>query len=155
MLKRSKIDDDGTPAPPAARPYLIVSDSPNSCELLGRLIESAGWQAQRCHDTAEASRLLSQPGSEFAGVIIDLNDGVTAGLPILDVTRQQAGARGTIPIVGLSALPDDEALGWRAGLDAVLIRPFHANAFIDELRTVSTRTAEQRATYRAEKVASF
>jgi DNA-binding response OmpR family regulator len=157
VLKRSKIDgaakDVG--ATPVARPYLIVSDSPNSCELLGRLIESRGWTATRCHDTGEASRLLSETTAEFAGVVIDLNDGVTAGLPVLDTARQQPGARGSIPVVGLSALPDDEALAWRAGFDAILIRPFHANAFLDELGAVGNRTADERTAHRAEKVAQF
>jgi DNA-binding response OmpR family regulator len=147
-----ELDDDGA-AGSAASTILVVNDDHDSCELIARLIESDGWRAQRCYVPDDAIKSLDRPLANFTAVIVDLSDGLTGGVPVLDAARRQPPPRGAVPVLLLSSRADDETVAWDAGADGVLIRPFHANDFLDGLRSVLARTPDERAQFRAAKTA--
>lgn len=157
MLKRSKIDDDfdedGDDGGPTggASSILVVNDDHDSCELIARLVESAGWRAQRCFDPDDAIKTLDRPMANFTAVVIDLSTGLTGGVVVLDAARNQDQPRGAVPVILLSSRLEDDAIAWQAGADGVMIRPFHANEFLDELRATLARTPDERTALRATK----
>lgn len=155
MLKRSKIDDDfddeGDAAGLGSSSILVVNDDHDSCELIARLIESAGWRAQRCFDPDDAAKSLDRPMANFTAVVVDLSSGLNGGIEVLDAARRQPSPIGSVPVVLLSSRAEDDAVAWQAGADGVMIRPFHANEFLDELRSILARTPDERTALRAQK----
>lgn len=155
MLKRSKIDDDfedeGAPGAGSSS-VLVVNDDHDSCELIARLIESAGWSAQRCFDPDDAAKLLDRPMADFTAVVVDLSTGLAGGMDVLDNARQQPSPRGSVPVILLTSRAEDDSVAWQAGADGVMIRPFHANELLDEIRATLARTPDERTALRATKV---
>ena len=155
MLKRSKIDDDfdddGGVAGGGASSILVVNDDHDSCELIARLVESAGWKAQRCFDPDDAAKSLDRAMANFTAVVIDLSTGLTGGIEVLDAARRQPSPRGSVPVMLLSSRLEETRVAWEAGADGVMIRPFHANEFLDELRSMLARTPDERTALRATK----
>jgi DNA-binding response OmpR family regulator len=154
LAKRSKTnarrDDDGAEGS-AASTILVVNDDHDSCELIARLIESDGWRAQRCYEPDDAMKSLDRPLANYTAVVVDLSTGLSGGVGVLDAARRQPSPRDSVPVLLLSARADDDTVAWDAGADGVMIRPFHANDFLDGLRSVLARTPDERAAFRAAK----
>jgi DNA-binding response OmpR family regulator len=154
LPKGSKTDDelegDGAGASTAST-ILVVNDDQDSCELIARLIEHEGWPVQRCYVADEAIKAIDAPRSDFTAIVVDLSDGLSGGVNVLDAVRRQATPRDSVPVMLLSSRADDETIAWDAGADGVLIRPFHGNDFLDGLRSVLARTPDERAAFRATK----
>ncbi len=156
MLKRSKIDDDfdddDGEGSSQSSSILVVNDDRDSCELIARLVESAGWKVQRCFDPDDATKSLDRPMASYAAVVVDLTTGLTGGTEVLDSARRQPSPRGSVPVVLMTSRAEDDTIAWQAGADAVMIRPFHANDFLDELRSTLARTPDERTALRATKI---
>lgn len=156
MLKRSRIDDDfddeGDMAGSDAGAILVVNDDHDSCELIARLVESADWRAYRCFDADDAVKSLDRPMANFSAVVIDLSTGLGGGIAVLEAARRQPSPKDSVPVMLLSSRAEDDSIAWQAGADGVMIRPFHANEFIAELRTILARTPDERTAVRATRV---
>src|SRR3954454_22241181 len=87
LLKRSKTDEDiDLDAPSTGGRGLVVNDDPDACELVARLVESAGWPGARLH--AAHSVLPKLGGGAYVAVVIDsLTIGITDAFKALDDVR--------------------------------------------------------------------
>jgi DNA-binding response OmpR family regulator len=159
LLKRSKIDDDfdddfakdEVGGASGGSSVLVVNDDHDSCELIARLVESAGWKAQRCYDPDDAAKELDRASADFTAVVVDLSTGLVGGIDVLDAARRQPSPRSMVPVMLLSSRAEDDTVAWQAGADGVMIRPFHANELLDELRSILSRTPDERSALRATK----
>jgi DNA-binding response OmpR family regulator len=145
VLKRSKSDKrrawEGT-----ADGVLLVCDDPDAGELLARLISRDGHDLHRV-ETAEGAlrHLLATPRR---AAVLSLS-GPTANRQLAEKVR--AHPNPPVSEVALVALVDSEGLVpelWDAGVDGLLIRPFHADQLSEELTAALDRPLEDRPAYR-------
>jgi two-component system, OmpR family, response regulator ResD len=148
VLRRSKNENAGPTR------VLVVNDDPDACELIARIIESAGWIALRCHSHDDA--LAALPGAKPAlkAVLADFHaGGASAGLKLLDDIRRMP-AFTNMPVLLLTHNDANRLFAWQAGIDGFLVRPFHADQLINEVYAVLTRTPQERDTYRQQRLSA-
>jgi two-component system OmpR family response regulator len=127
---------------------LVVDDDKDACELVARIVESAGWTATRCYAQDDALRKLDEGDPPFKAVIADLHSGGTgAGLELLDAIRRAKDVK-DVPVLLLTQSDQNRMFAWESGADAFLVRPFHADDLINEVYAVLTRTLEERDAWR-------
>jgi DNA-binding response OmpR family regulator len=148
VLRRSKTDASEH----GPTRVLVVDDDRDACELVARIVEAAGWGAARAHSGEEAISALTGGRPPFAAMVLDFVEGGTeAGLRVLEEVRR----RPELADVGVVVIPAsryDKEIAWRAGADAVLVRPFHADDLVNELYALFTRTPDERIAFRAEQL---
>jgi DNA-binding response OmpR family regulator len=133
---------------------LVVNDDPDACELIARIVESAGWAADRVHSSDDAIDALVGAQPTFKAVLIDFSSGGTGmGINLLDVIRRTAGIT-DVPVVLLTRTTTNRVFAWESGADGFLVRPFHGDDLINELMAVFSRSTEERDAYRQEQLAS-
>jgi PAS domain S-box-containing protein len=102
---------------------LVAEDHPANRQVMGMILEEAGWRCAFAHDGREA--LDKAAGGGFDAILMDLQmprmDGLTAARAI----RALAGEPGAVPIIGVtaSAAAEDVARSLEAGMDAVVSKP--------------------------------
>ena len=149
MLRRAKADD------PSDVRILVVDDDADACELLARLVESQGWQADRLHSHQDAILQLSRPDHRVDGLIADFSSGGTASnLKLLESVRHGDAHRRHLPVMLLTESPQNRSFAFQSGADAFLVRPFHANEMLEELHAMLSRTDEEREAHRREQLAA-
>lgn len=146
MARRSKSEAAGPTR------LLVVNDESNSCELVARILESAGWTADRCTAESDAIVRLSAAQPAYKAVVIDLSKGGSnQSVNLLETIRSQHELS-ELPIVVLTSSERGQVFAWQSGVDGFLVRPFHADDLINEIYAALARTSEERAAYRAEKL---
>jgi DNA-binding response OmpR family regulator len=154
LLKRSKTDDEidqEEAADARAGAVLVINDDQDGCELVARLIESADLAAQRCYDLEEIPGRID--GGGYSAVVVDSdNCGITTAFRILDEIRQAGPGVRTIAVVILAATNTNRLFAFQSGVDGYVVRPVHADEFLDVLRLVLDRSSEQRVEYRREQL---
>jgi DNA-binding response OmpR family regulator len=134
-----------------ARATVVVANPDDTVrEVLARIVESGGHEAVR---TAEAERVAEAVGASLPqGAVLDLGAGT------VDAVRAIRGdgspVAGSVRIVAVATGPANAVLAWQAGADAVLVRPFAADALRAELGSVLTRTESDRVDVRAAALAN-
>jgi DNA-binding response OmpR family regulator len=132
----------------------VVDDDPDACELIARIVESAGWTATRCYDHDEALAKLESGDPPFKAVVADFHSGGTgAGLELLDAVRRNKDVK-DVPVLMLTQSETNRNYAWESGADAFLVRPFHADDLINEIYAVLTRSSEERDAWREEQLAA-
>ncbi|WP_334142703.1 response regulator [Rhabdothermincola sp.] len=150
MLRRSKTDE----AAHGPTRVLVVDDDPDACELVARIIESAGWGAARAHSAEEAMSALVGGQPPFTALVLDfVGAGTDAALGVLEEVRRRPEVA-DVAVVVVAASRYDRDRVWQAGADGLLVRPFHADDLVNELYAVFTRTPDERAAFRAEQLAT-
>jgi DNA-binding response OmpR family regulator len=150
VLRRSKSD----PADQGPTRVLIVNDDADACELVARIIESAGWAADRAHSSDEALESLLESKPVAKAVLIDFTSGGTGmGLNLLDTIRRTPGISDLV-VVLLTRTTSNRVFAWESGADGFLVRPFHGDDLINELTAVFARSPDEREAYRQEQLAS-
>jgi two-component system, OmpR family, response regulator VanR len=148
VLRRSKNEKAGPTR------ILVVNDDPDACELIARIIESAGWIAERCHAHSDALAALSEAKPAFKAVLVDFQaGGASAGLKLLDDIRRMPAFTG-MPVLLLTHNNANRLFAWQAGIDGFLVRPFHADQLINEVYAVLTRTLQERDAYREQRLSA-
>lgn len=133
---------------------LVVDDNADACELIARIVESAGWTATRCYSPDDALEKLDNGDPPFKAVIADFQSGGTgAGLELLDAVRRSKDFK-EVPVLLLTRNETNRMFAWESGADAFLVRPFHADDLINEVYAVLTRSTEERAAWREEQLAN-
>jgi DNA-binding response OmpR family regulator len=154
LLKRSKTDDEidqEEAADARAGAVLVINDDQDGCELIARLIESADLSAQRCYDLEEIPGRLD--GGDYSAVVVDSdNCGITTAFRILDEIRQAGPGVRNIAVVILAATNTNRLFAFQSGVDGYVVRPVHADEFLDVMRLVLDRSPEQRIEYRREQL---
>jgi DNA-binding response OmpR family regulator len=127
---------------------LVVDDDQDACELIARVVESAGWTATRCYGQDDALGKLDTGDPPFKAVIADFQRGGTgASLELLDTIRRTPEIK-EVPVLLLTRNDTNRLYAWESGADAFLVRPFHADDLINEIYAVLTRSVEEREAHR-------
>jgi DNA-binding response OmpR family regulator len=147
--RRNKVEE-----PTGPTRVLVVDDDTEACELVARIVESAGWTATRCFAQEEALKKLDSGDPPFKAVIADFQRGGTsASLELLDAVRRNREF-GEVPVLLLTRSETNRMFAWESGADAFLVRPFHADDLINEVYAVLTRSTDERDAWREEQLES-
>jgi DNA-binding response OmpR family regulator len=147
--RKSKVE-----APVGPTRVLVVDDNADACELIARIVESAGWTATRCYAQDDALDKLDNGDPPFKAVVADFQSGgVGASLELLDVVRRSKDFS-DIPVLLLTVSETNRIFAWESGADAFLVRPFHADDLINEIYAVLTRSTDEREAWREVQLAS-
>ena len=130
---------------------LVLNDDPDAGELIARLVETTGVDAERCTDPGQVLGLLKD-GGDWVGAVLDLQGGTAASLPVLTDIRQQQDPIGSIAVLVLTSTADSEVFAWQSGADGFLQRPFHADDLTTMLSAALGRSAAERDAYRRDRV---
>jgi DNA-binding response OmpR family regulator len=131
-----------------------VNDDPNALELLVRVLRSApqGWSVEQARDQlALMDRLVD---SRIDVVVIDITaGGIGGGLKLLDGVRNSNDPElAATPVVLVSASASSAMFSWQAGVDELLVRPFHARDLVAAVAAAMERPAEERPRYRRQQL---
>jgi DNA-binding response OmpR family regulator len=141
--RRSKNDDSGPTR------VLVVNDDPDACELIARIVESAGWTATRVYSQDDAVTSLPAADPPFKAVLVDFAEGgTTASLKLLDTVRRMPGFE-DLAVLVLTRNDANRLFAWQSGVDGFLVRPFHSDDLINEVYAVLTRTPDEREAFRS------
>jgi DNA-binding response OmpR family regulator len=133
---------------------LVVDDNADACELVARIVESAGWTATRCYALDDALDKLDKGDPAFKAVIADFQSGGTgASLELLDAVRRSKDFA-EVPVLLLTRNETNRIYAWESGADAFLVRPFHNDDLINEIYAVLTRSDDEREAWREEQLAN-
>ena len=151
MLKRSKTDEeiDLEEADAGAEDgsILVVNDDEDACELIARLMESAGWQAIRSHDLATVSGTIGK--ERPSGVVIDsMRFGITTAFELLNEIRAGGPEAQDVPVVIIAATDTNRLFAYQSGADGFVVRPVHADELLETMLNVLTRSPAERADFR-------
>ena len=153
MLRRSKTDRAASAAdtPDTVGTVLVVNDDEDTCELLCRIVERAGGQAQRAGDAERAVAALHGEDAIHA-IVLDLSSGTASSFGVLDAVRQRAEAGTPLPAVLMIATTSaNRAQAIDSGVDEFLTRPFHVDELTAALRAMVARSPEEREARRQEQ----
>jgi DNA-binding response OmpR family regulator len=133
---------------------LVVDDNADACELIARIVESAGWTATRSYSQDDALAKLDTGDPPFKAVVADFQSGGTgASLELLDAIRRNRDIA-EIPVLLLTQSDTNRMYAWESGADAFLVRPFHSDDLINEIYAVLTRSTDERDAWREEQLAA-
>jgi two-component system chemotaxis response regulator CheY len=127
---------------------LIVDDEPLVCELIGKVLNSAGMEALTLTRSTEAPGILEE--GKFDVVFLDLHMAFPDGI---ELARQMRSSRynRTTPIVLISddQRPSALSVGFAAGASFFLYKPIDKDRLLKLVRaTQGTMEHEQRRTRR-------
>jgi len=136
----------------ATRTTVVVANAdPTVCEVLARVVEAAGYEAVRVTDpTQVVGGVLSAPA---LALVLDLGSDNVHQLRALrggDHPRSTS-SRAVVIVSG----PANALLAWQADADAVLTRPFEAEALQLALADVLAREPQERAKARRAEIESL
>jgi len=153
LLRRSRTDHGGDDL--AGARLLVVNDDEGGCELVARILESAGFVATRLHSHADAVLALNKPDQNVDGVIIDFTGGgASSSLKLLDSVRHGVESNREIPTLILATSPNNRIFAFQTGADAFMVRPFHADDLVTEVRRALALSADDREAHRQKMLES-
>ena len=123
---------------------LLVEDEPNICNLLGAMLESAGYQVLAAHTCAMARMMFFSHVPDL--VILDLGLPDEDGMNFLMSVREGS----TLPVIVLSARSDelDKVAALDAGANDYVTKPFGSAELLARVRSAlrnSRRVGEEGA----------
>jgi two-component system chemotaxis response regulator CheY len=127
---------------------LVVDDEPLVCEMIGKVLHSAGMEALTITRSTEAPEILEE--GKFDVVLLDLHMPSPDGIELARQMRSSPGHR-TTPIILISddQRPSALAVGFAAGANFFLYKPFDKDRLLKLLRaTQGTMEHERRRTRR-------
>ncbi|MEY2423354.1 MAG: hypothetical protein QOI95_3421 [Acidimicrobiaceae bacterium] len=133
---------------PGPTQILVVNDDEAACELLCRLLASAGHRVQRAHNGEQALGQLNVGRVDC--VVLDLaTGGIGQNLKLLDTIRSaMANSVSGVRVVLVAQQTSNRMFSWQAGIDAFVVRPFHANELLGQIAEVLSRPDNERARHR-------
>ena len=149
MLRRAtKTEHPKGDFAPGPTQILVVNDDEASCELLCRLLVNAGHRVQRAHNGEQALGQLSVGRVDC--VVLDLaTGGIGQNLKLLDTIRSaMANTVSGVRVVLVAQQTSNRMFSWQAGIDAFVVRPFHANELLGQIAEVLSRPDTERARHR-------
>jgi DNA-binding response OmpR family regulator len=150
-----KRGDDGWSGKERRAPavVLVVNDDPDACELLVRMVGTAGHRGIGATTDTEAR---SQIASELPRcVVLDMTSGgVGSSLKVLDLIRSNEDTRvSSARVVLCASSPKNRSFSFQSGADAFVVRPFHIDDLLREITDVLRRPNEERARHRRDELA--
>jgi DNA-binding response OmpR family regulator len=116
--------------------------------LLVRLLTRAGHEVQRAHNADQALGQLSV--GRIDCVVLDLaTGGIGQNLKLIDTIRSSVTRSiATVRVVLVAQQSSNRMFSWQAGIDAFVVRPFHANELLTQVADVLSRPDTERARHR-------
>lgn len=117
---------------------LVVDDDFRILQLLVKLLQKEGFEAEGAKDTVEAKEKLK----EAAVLVIDCMMPGQSGIEFVKELREQGNE---IPAIMLTALDsiDNKVQSFESGLDDYLTKPFEEREFIARLRRILCKQQKQ------------
>jgi DNA-binding response OmpR family regulator len=138
------LSDDGT----GRTTVVVACADPTVCEVLGRVVETGGYEAVRVtDDTQVTGAVLSAPA---AALVLDLEAANVSQLRALrggDHPRSTS-SRAVVIVSG----PANALQAWQADADAVLTRPFRAEELLTTIAEVLNREPQDRGPARRAQI---
>jgi PAS domain S-box-containing protein len=131
---------------------LVAEDHPANRQVMGLILEEAGWRCAFAHDGREA--LDKAVGGGFDAILMDLQMPRMDGLTAARAVRALAGEAGAVPIIGVtaSAAAEDVARSLEAGMDAVVTKPIDPARLIEVVaRCVGPAAGRRRRTTKSQR----
>ena len=127
---------------------LLVNDDPDVCEMLVRFLGLAGFDAFGARSDLEAMALIHSRLPR--GVVLDMSTGgIGSNLRLLDQIRSNEDQRiRTARVVLCATSAKNRPFSFQSGADSFLVRPFHINELVFQLRDVLARPHDQRSKHR-------
>ena len=144
VIKRSPLDDDlddATDGGPG--PVLVLNPDADAGELVARLVELAGFAALRFTEREGLLEQLSE-GGVTAVVVDSLGTGISPAFELLDAIRSGDARTADTPVVILAATDTNRLYAFQSGVDAYLVRPFHADELMETMRSTINRSPDER-----------
>lgn len=114
-------------APPAARPVLIIEDSPDVSSLLAAALEDEGCEVRIARDGGEALRLARTIRPSLITLDLGLPD--TTGWDLVDALRAAPETSDT-PIIAVSAHVGVLDADFAAKVARVIAKPFYLSEVV-------------------------
>ena len=141
------MSDDGT----GRTTVVVACADPTVCEVLGRVVETGGYEAVRVtDDTQVTGAVLSAPA---AALVLDLEAANVSQLRALrggDHPRSTS-SRAVVIVSG----PANALLAWQADADAVLTRPFRSEELPAAIADALARPPQDRTPARQAQIAAL
>lgn len=134
--------------PAAPSRVLVVNDEEGAIELLSRLLARAGYAVDRATSNDDALAVLAERRPDC--VVLDLSTGgIGQNLKLLDSIRSHADQKvANARVVLVAHQSSNKMFSWQAGIDAFLLRPFHAEDLLRHVDDVLARPEEDRVRHR-------
>ncbi|UOR06544.1 response regulator transcription factor [Hymenobacter aerilatus] len=131
---------------------LLVEDEPKLASFIQKGFANEGYEIEVAYDGRVGQSLLRQ--SSYALVILDVNLPYLNGLELCRLSRQ---LHPTVPVLLLTALDslDDKVLGFEAGADDYLVKPFEFKELLLRTRVLTRRATEASAVRRVLRMADL
>ncbi len=131
----------------------MVDDDPDAAETIRRLLEMRGFDVEVLEG---AARLLAHVGTNSVDLVADRlpPGGAThTALTLLDRMRMSTDpAIAHVRVIIATDLDENRVFSWQSGVDGFLIRPYHADHLVDELKAVIERSDDERLEHRQEQI---
>jgi DNA-binding response OmpR family regulator len=131
---------------------LVVNDDEDAGELVARILTHAGYAVARV--TSNDAAIAQAADEPPTCVVLDLASGVGGSLKLLETLRTHANpevaAAGAVMVARQAS---NRLFSWQSGVDAFLVRPFHADELVREVAAVLARSPEERTRHRQEQEA--
>jgi DNA-binding response OmpR family regulator len=122
------------------RTFLVASTDEPVCEILARVVETAGFEAVRLDVGIDVVDAMVVAGAH--GLLLDLGSHNQATLEALRARPESGPADAKVIVIGTG--PAGGRLAWGAGADGFLVRPFPATELEATLREIVGLDPEQR-----------
>lgn len=112
---------------------LIVEDEPKVASFIKKGLEEAGYEAEIAYDGISADKL-----SNIYNYSLYIVDVIIPGISGFDLCRKIKEKNKNLPVVMLTALgsTDDKILGFDAGADDYLVKPFEFRELLARIRVL-------------------
>ena len=119
---------------------LLADDDPGVREMVGRVLESERFQVMTSSTGAETARQFEAGGPDL--VLLDLNMPGGDGWSVLRFINFM---QPMLPVIIMTARPDQYAQAEDLGVDALMEKPLNLAVLLSEIKTLLAETVEQRA----------
>lgn len=150
-LRKHKDEWDGNER--RRRPVvLIVNDDRDACEMLVRFLAAAGFEALGATSDLEAMTLVYNRLPR--AVVLDMaSGGIGSNLRLLDQIRSNEDKRiRSARAVLCATSAKNRPFSFQSGADSFLIRPFHIDELIHQVRDVLERPHDERSRHRRDEL---
>jgi len=137
-----------------AERILIVDDDATMVNLLSTILEIDGFVTRKALSGREALEELAKELPDL--VLLDIMMPEMDGFEVLARLRDNPSTE-KLPIIMLTARTDDKDIfeGWRRGADEYVTKPFDPRELVMTIRTVLSRSIEERLAERTQRVESL
>ncbi len=115
---------------------LLVDDEPDILKMVGKRLESEGYEVSLAIDGEEALEKIQEENPDL--VILDIMLPKVNGFEVCRQLKQNSLHQG-IPVILFTAMTQqkDKRLGLECGADAYVCKPFRTDELLDKIRELA------------------